>query len=53
MKFVEHFQSQTEKLCSKLSEEQNLRKVAESLYIFLITPDKVDRVNMLMRCKLF
>ena len=29
------------KLHSKLSEEQNLRKAAESLYIFLTTPDEV------------
>ena len=33
---------------SKLSEEQNLRKVAESLYIFLTTPDEVEKfVNMM------
>ena len=28
---------------SKLSEEENLRKVAESLYIFLKTPDEVEK----------
>ena len=31
------------KLYSKLGEEQNLRKVAELLYIFLITPDEVGK----------
>ena len=40
--FGEYFKSMKEKLISKLNEEQNLRKVAESLYIFLITPDGVE-----------
>lgn len=36
-----------EKLCSKIN-EQNPRKVVESLYIFLTTPYKVDKhVNMM------
>ena len=39
--FSQHFKFTREKLCSKLSEEQNLRKVAESFYIFLTTPDEV------------
>ena len=36
--FSECFKSTKEKLYSKLNEEQNLRKVAKSLYIFLTTP---------------
>ena len=31
------------KLYSKLSEEHNLRKAAELLYIFSTTPDKVEK----------
>ena len=41
--FSEHFKSTRDKLYSKLSEEQNLRKVAKSLYIFLTTPDEVEK----------
>ena len=41
--FSEYFKSTKEKLYSKLSEEQNLRKVAKSLYIFLTTPDEVEK----------
>ena len=41
--FSQHFKSAREKLCSKLSEEQSLRKVAESFYIFLTTPDEVEK----------
>ena len=37
------FKSTREKFYSKLSEEQNLRKVAESLYIFLTTPDEREK----------
>ena len=40
--FSEYFKSTKEKLYSKLNEEQNLRKVAKSLYIFLTTPDEVE-----------
>ena len=36
--FSEYFKSTKEKLYSKLNEEQNLRKVAKSLFIFLTTP---------------
>ena len=43
--FSEYCKSTREKLYSKLNEEQNLRKVAKSLYIFLTTPDEVE--NML------
>ena len=41
--FSEYFKSTREKLYSKISEEQNLRKVVESLYIFLKTPDTVEQ----------
>ena len=34
MNFSEHFQS--------IREEQNLRKIAKSLYIFLTIPDEVE-----------
>ena len=33
---------------SDLSEEQNLRKVAKSLYIFLATPDEVEKDPKMM-----
>ena len=39
--FSEYFKSTGEKLYFKLNDEQNLRKVAISLYIFLTTPDEV------------
>ena len=38
--FSEYFNSTTKKL---LSEEQNLRKVVESFYIFLTTFDGVEK----------
>ena len=41
--FSDYFRSTREKLYSKLSEEQNLRKVAESLYIFLTTTDEIEK----------
>ena len=41
--FSKYFKSSREKLYSKLSEEQNLRKVAKLLYIFLATPDEVEK----------
>ena len=43
--FSEYVKSTRGKLYCNLSEEQNIRKVAESLYIFLHTPD--DAENML------
>ena len=42
MNFGEYFNSTRDKLYSKLIEEQNLRKVAKSLYIFLTTPNEVQ-----------
>ena len=43
MNFGQYFQSMREKLYSELCEEQNLRKIGESLYIFLTTPDEVEK----------
>ena len=34
---------------SKISEEQNLRKVAEFIYIFLTTADEVDKYVEIMQ----
>ena len=42
LNFGEYFNSTGDKLYSKLIEEQNLRKVAKSLYIFLTTPNEVQ-----------
>ena len=42
LNFGEYFNSTRDKLYSKLIEEQNLRKVAKSLYIFLTTPNEVQ-----------
>ena len=36
-------------MCSKLSEECNLRKVAKSLYMFLTTPDEVEKYVEIMQ----
>ena len=41
--FSEYFKSTREKLYSKLIEDQNLREVAKSLYIFLTTSDEVEK----------
>ena len=41
--FSEYFKSVREKLYFILSEEKNLRKAARSLYIFLTTPDEVEK----------
>ena len=46
--FDKHCKRTREKLYSKLSEEQNLQKVAESLYIFLTTPDEVEKYAEMM-----
>ena len=40
--FGEYFKSTGEKLYSKLSEEKNLRKVAELFYSFLTTTGEVE-----------
>ena len=47
--FSEYFKSTREKLYSKLSEEQNFRKVVESLYNFLATPDEVEKYAKIMQ----
>ena len=41
--FSKYFKYTREKLYSKLSEDQNLRKLAKSLYIFLTTPDEEEK----------
>ena len=41
--FSKYFKSTREKLYSKLTQEQNIRKVAELLYIFLTTSDEVEK----------
>ena len=46
--FREYFKSTREKLCSKLSEEQNLWKVIESLYIFVVTPNEIEKYVEIM-----
>ena len=46
--FGEYFKSMKGKLYSKLYEEQNVRKVAESLYIFLGTPDKIEKYGKML-----
>ena len=45
----EYFKSTRKKLCYKLSEEHNLEKIAESLYIFLTTPDEVEKYLEIMQ----
>ena len=48
--FGEYFRYAKEKIYSKLNEEQNFRKVAETLYIFLTTPDEVEKyVEMVIK----
>ena len=47
--FDEYFKSLREKLHSKLSEGQNLSKVAGSLYIFPTAPDKVQKYVEMMQ----
>ena len=49
MNFGEYFKSMREKLYSKLREEQNLRKVAELIDIFLTTPDEVEKYVEMMK----
>ena len=41
--FSEYFKSIREALYSKLSEKQDLAKIAILLYIFLTTPDEVEK----------
>ena len=44
-----YFKSTREKLYSKLSRKQNLRKVVESLYIFATTPNEVEKYFEMMQ----
>ena len=41
--FGKYFKPTKEKLYSKLSAEKNLRKYAEPLYIFIITPNELKK----------
>ena len=41
--FSEYFKSTWERLYSKLNKEQNCKKVGESFYIFLKTPNEVEK----------
>ena len=47
--FSEYFKSTRKNFYFKLSKKQNLRKVAESLYIFLTTPDEVENYVEIMQ----
>ena len=47
--FNEYLKSTREKMYSKLNEERNLRKVAKSFYIFLKTPDEVEKYVEIMQ----
>ena len=49
IKFGKYFKSTKEKIYPKLFEEQNIRKVAEWLYIFLTTSDKVGKYTKMMQ----
>ena len=41
--FSEYFKPTRVKLYSKLNKKRNLRNVAKSLYMFLKTPDEVEK----------
>ena len=47
--FGKYFKSTKEKLYSKLNEKKNLRKVVDSFYIFLTTPDEVEKYVEMMQ----
>ena len=47
--FGEYFKFTIEKLYSELSEEESLRKVDELLYIFLATPDDIEKYVKMMQ----
>ena len=46
--FSECFKTTREILCSKISEEQNPRKIVKSLYIFLKIPDEIEKYAKMM-----
>ena len=52
IRFSEYFKSTREKLCSKLGGEQNIRKVAESLYISLKAPNEVEKHSKIKQSNL-
>ena len=45
----EYFESTREKVSSKLNEEENLRKVAKSLFFFLTTSGEVEKYVEIMQ----
>ena len=47
--FGEYFQSTKGKLCSKSFRVENIRRVAESLYIFVTTPAEVEKYVEMMQ----
>ena len=47
--FGEYFKSMKEKLYYKIYEEENIRTVIEQLYIFLTTPDEVEKYAKMMQ----
>ena len=48
--FCEYFKSTREKLFSKLNiEKKNHRKIVKSIYIFLTTPDEVEKYTKMMQ----
>ena len=51
--FSEYFKPTSEKLYSKLSEEQNLRIISESRYVFLLTPNEVEKYVEMMQSNFF
>ena len=51
--FSKYFKAAIEKLYSKLKEEQNLRKFAESFYIFLTTPDEGGKYVEIMQSNMY
>ena len=51
--FDEYFKSSREKLYSKLVKKQTLRNIAESLYIFLTSPDEVEKYVKMMQSSYF
>ena len=46
--FSKQFKSTKEKLHSKLNEQQNLRRVAKSIYVILAKPDEVEKYAQIM-----
>ena len=51
--FGEYFKPISEKLYSKLSGEQNLRIISESRYVFLLTPNEVEKYVEMMQSNSF